>query len=290
MFDSSLRDEVTRNVDVMLDPTGRLLRRWQQGQPPQADAQAAAEPPPFSVPPAVGAGEAPGDAEGAGTRWQDVLAVLSHAGMAGMTGVGLDPDVLPGARKLTMQQRLDNIAIATALAPGLGDAAGLLADAYMYWNEPDSRTPANATLTATGALPWVGGAGIIRHVRDTPWGPGISGKTWREVVEALRQQKTGAIVGHLDHPLVSPDIALPWGMAGPRSSNTGYGLAKLDAWHPDIVDHLPELLRSTALSPPRPLHPSRAQLAGPRLEAAVESNWHGDPIDWLVTAYRPTRK
>ena len=50
---------------------------------------------------------------------------------------------------------LDKAALLSAPVPVVGDILGLAADASMYWNEPESRTPANFALTAAGALPGV---------------------------------------------------------------------------------------------------------------------------------------
>jgi hypothetical protein len=44
---------------------------------------------------------------------------------------------------------------AASFAPGIGDAAGIAADAQMYLTDPSSRTPGNFALSALGALPFV---------------------------------------------------------------------------------------------------------------------------------------
>jgi hypothetical protein len=263
----------------MLDPSGRLFRLWQQGQSTPHSGKPAAAP---NV-----------DDDGVPTPWNDLATrpVMERAALlSAVAGTGADPAALapPAHGWKDPKRAIDSLAFATALLPGIGDVTGLLSDAYMYATEPESRTWENGALTTGGLAPGIAGAAIIRNVRNTPWGKAITGDTWQEVVEALRQQKSGAIVGHLDHPLVSPDIALPYGVAGPRSNNKGFGLAKLDAWHPEIVDRLPELLRSTSLTPLRPDFPTRAQLAGPRMRASVASHWDDTPIDWLVTAFDPT--
>ena len=50
---------------------------------------------------------------------------------------------------------LQAAAVASAPIPGLGDALGLAADAQMFMNEPESRTPINFGLSALGLLPFV---------------------------------------------------------------------------------------------------------------------------------------
>jgi hypothetical protein len=49
----------------------------------------------------------------------------------------------------------DKAAMATAPIPVVGDIAGLVADADMYMNDPESRTLLNAGLTAAGLIPYV---------------------------------------------------------------------------------------------------------------------------------------
>lgn len=46
--------------------------------------------------------------------------------------------------------------------PGVGDAAGLLADAEMYWQEPESRTLPNFLMTGAGLAPAVPAPALLR--------------------------------------------------------------------------------------------------------------------------------
>lgn len=50
---------------------------------------------------------------------------------------------------------MDKFALATAPIPVVGEISGLAADARMYYEEPESRTPANYMMTATGMIPFV---------------------------------------------------------------------------------------------------------------------------------------
>lgn len=68
---------------------------------------------------------------------------------------GLLDFLRPVGRGLLDLNPLDQAAVATAPIPGIGDAVGLLADARMFIQEPESRTPTNAALSAVGALPFV---------------------------------------------------------------------------------------------------------------------------------------
>lgn len=49
-----------------------------------------------------------------------------------------------------------------SFAPGIGDAAGLIADALMFKNEPKSRTLGNAALSGLGVLPFVPPLSVTR--------------------------------------------------------------------------------------------------------------------------------
>jgi len=64
-------------------------------------------------------------------------------------------------KPVTMQDFLDNAALATSPFPILGDAVGLGADAYRFGTDPSSRTPLNFGLSALGALPFVPPASAI---------------------------------------------------------------------------------------------------------------------------------
>ena len=54
-----------------------------------------------------------------------------------------------------VQHPMDKLAIGTAPIPIAGDIIGMLADARMFAQEPESRTPLNFGLSALGALPFV---------------------------------------------------------------------------------------------------------------------------------------
>ena len=61
----------------------------------------------------------------------------------------------------------------TAFVPGIGDAAGLLADAVMYRDNPKQRTLRNMGLTALGVLPFVPAlASMGKATRNVPSGMG----------------------------------------------------------------------------------------------------------------------
>jgi hypothetical protein len=68
---------------------------------------------------------------------------------------------------------LNSLASTLAFVPGVGDVAGLAADADMYATDPKSRNWKNYLLTGLGALPFVGGASLLgRATRNVPTGFG----------------------------------------------------------------------------------------------------------------------
>lgn len=65
-----------------------------------------------------------------------------------------------------VQHPMDKLALATAPIPILGDVTGLAADARMFTQEPESRTPLNFGLSALGALPFVPAVSAITKGAD----------------------------------------------------------------------------------------------------------------------------
>lgn len=71
-------------------------------------------------------------------------------------GGSLNPEVTP-------QGMLDTAAASTALAPILGDIAGLAADANLLYNKPEERTLGNYGLMAAGLLPGIPGLSLMKQ-------------------------------------------------------------------------------------------------------------------------------
>lgn len=67
-------------------------------------------------------------------------------------------------RERNLPGLLDTAALGTIHVPVLGDVMGLLADANMFINEPESRTIPMGLLAAAGMLPLVPNAKLLRHV------------------------------------------------------------------------------------------------------------------------------
>lgn len=67
----------------------------------------------------------------------------------------------------TSMHPMDQVALTTAPFPILGDVTGLAADARMFSQEPESRTPLNFGLSALGALPFIPAAATIKAFHGT---------------------------------------------------------------------------------------------------------------------------
>jgi DNA mismatch repair ATPase MutS len=95
----------------------------------------------------------------------------------------------------------------------------------------------------------------------------------------LRKVRCGEAPGALHHPEVG-EIDLVWGSAGKRGS--GFGLAKIEAGHPEMLVELPgkiasmRKVRETA---------NTLLLASADQQAVVRLNAFGHPKRWLLTAY-----
>jgi len=76
----------------------------------------------------------------------------------GLLGVGQRRQAAPEMRPL------ERLALGTMFVPGIGDVAGLAADADMYATDPESRNWLNYGLTAAGLLPVIPGASAIREI------------------------------------------------------------------------------------------------------------------------------
>lgn len=76
-------------------------------------------------------------------------------------------DAAPGGAlnpEVSAQDALDSAAMSTMFVPIVGDVAGLGADAYRMYNNPEERTAGNAALMGLGALPFVPNMGTTTKV------------------------------------------------------------------------------------------------------------------------------
>lgn len=191
------------------------------------------------------------------------------------------------------QNPFDAAALGLSPLPVVGDIAGLANDVRHYWNDPESRSWGNYGLTALGLLPWVPPvAGITRSIKKLKqiqvgdFGPVFENPgDWKSVVEGLRQEKAGEVRGALSHPEIADPIDVVWGQAGSERQR-GYGLAKIDANHPEVIDDLPEHLGRMRV---RQKTASAVHLRSKDYRAAVRLEWDGQRKTWLLTTYRRER-
>ena len=107
---------------------------------------------------------------------------------------------------------------------------------------------------------------------------------WRNAALALERMQTGEAVGALSHPDIEGPISLVWGKEGTGKSD-GYGLSKLMAWHPEVLDDLQGRLNAMRIVSRTP---NRVELEGPTGHATVSRDWYGNPKTWLLTTFDTT--
>ena len=159
---------------------------------------------------------------------------------------------------------------ATSEVPGAQDTA-----APERTQEPveASTAPAPPALSPEERAP-----GVPREVG--PQGP-IYHEFYHDAQGAIRQllsARNGEAPGALFHPAVG-DIDLTW---GDEKRGGGYGLAKIAARHPEVLDNLQGILDSLTET-------RRSEqtifLEDPAHTALVRLNWMGKPKQWLLTAF-----
>ncbi|WP_444668343.1 PLxRFG domain-containing protein [Cereibacter changlensis] len=120
------------------------------------------------------------------------------------------------------------------------------------------------------------------NIKEGPFGmmaPGFEGN-WRGAALELERLKSGEAPGALSHPDIGP-ISLSWGKAGNRRSD-GFGLSKLMAWHPEVLDDLQGRLAEMKVTSRTE---NRIQLESATGRAGVRLDWDGQPGVWLIGAY-----
>jgi len=122
-------------------------------------------------------------------------------------------------KPVTMQDFLDNAALATSPLPILGDVVGLGADAYRFGTDPSSRTPLNFGLAALGALPFIpSGLGNLKKSVD------LASMKVVDVFGNGKQVKYYDNNGRFIEKFTSPSGAERWipGVAGEKSFLDNY--------------------------------------------------------------------
>ncbi|MDR0478497.1 MAG: hypothetical protein LBH31_01560 [Burkholderiaceae bacterium] len=109
-------------------------------------------------------------------------------------------------------------------------------------------------------------------------------------VKKLLELKDGEAIGALYHPDVG-DIDLVWGKEGnpDKDYEGGYGLAKIAAKHPEVLDRLQEILSSMKKIPDKS-GKNRLVLESSNHEAVVSLNWYSQKKIWLITEYTKNDK
>ena len=118
------------------------------------------------------------------------------------------------------------------------------------------------------------GAGAFGPVYDQ-----FRGKP-KEAVAFLSEKQDGEALGALHHDAVG-DIDLVWGKAGTKHSD-GFGLSKLVKYHPEVVEHLQEILNDMKVDK---VSPNRINLSSDKYKAAIRLDYDGESKTWLLTAY-----
>tara|TARA_R110002126_G_scaffold106254_1_gene241121 strand:+ start:1054 stop:2259 length:1206 start_codon:yes stop_codon:yes gene_type:complete len=113
----------------------------------------------------------------------------------------------------TSMHPMDQVALTTAPFPILGDVTGLAADARMFSQEPESRTPLNFGLSALGALPFIPAASTIKAFHGTPH------KIDKFSMDNIGTGEGAQAYGHGLYFADSPDVAGQYKKLGQRSIN-----------------------------------------------------------------------
>lgn len=126
-------------------------------------------------------------------------------------------------------------------------------------------------------------------VDEGPFGPILRGYegNWREAALELERRQTGDAIGALHHADVGP-IDLVWGNAGTNASN-GAGLAKLIAWHPEVLTDLQGFIGRLSVDKDRSTS-RRIQLVDETGNAGVRLDFDGTAKTWLLTAYEAGKR
>lgn len=129
-----------------------------------------------------------------------------------------------------------------------------------------------------------GGVAKIRPepTETGPFGPILKGYEgdWRAAALELESRQSGEAPDALSHPDVG-GIALVWGKEG-TSRNDGAGLAKILAWHPEMLDDLQGRLEAAKVVGRTD---NRIQLESEKDRFAVRLDYDGERKTWLLTAF-----
>ncbi len=102
----------------------------------------------------------------------------------------------------------------------------------------------------------------------------------KEAIDFLLKNKGGEAIGALSHKEIG-DIDLVYGEAG-SSHSDGYGLAKLEKFHPEVLDKLQNIIDDMKVAKKTA---NRVQLESETHKASVRLTWNGKSKTWLLTAF-----
>ncbi len=182
------------------------------------------------------------------------------------------------------------------LSVGTGNARDLLALRLALEQVPGLKRTLEGLAAARQQAAAQGEGNILREPgsgdvsENPPAGEGSFGPIFpqfhgrpAEAIAWLLKVRRGEAPGALSHPEVG-EIDLVWGEATQRGS--GFGLAKIERWHPEMLAELPARLAA--------MHKLRGNertiiLAGDDSEAVVKLDAFGSPKRWLLTAYEKVK-
>ena len=119
---------------------------------------------------------------------------------------------------------------------------------------------------------------------EGPFGPLVDveahGKDWGKVAARLKEMETGEAPKALDHPEIG-DIDVIWGDYDPKTKK-GFGLKKVAEKHPEVIQDLPEIVRSSKI---HSRSDNRVILIGDTHKSLIAMNYKGEDKVWLLTSF-----
>ena len=179
--------------------------------------------------------------------------------------------------------------------PGIAESnATLMANAYANLARESGMKPAELLAhydpkVVLGLPPWAGEgdpAGLEQGSLPD-FGPKFTefqGDA-KGAVKKLLETRTGEAIGALTHPDIKEPIDLVWGKEGTPEKDyaDGYGLAKIAAKHPEVMDDLQGILSEMKV---KSQTENRAVLESTNHNAVIGLQWLDQPKTWLLTQYQ----
>ena len=128
------------------------------------------------------------------------------------------------------------------------------------------------------------GPGVIKFHGTGPFGPIWTADSWSDVLNVLRQHKTGEVRGVLSNKEVG-EVSLPYGEPGTRRSD-GWGFSKIDEFHQEVVEDLPKRFAKMSI---KQQDKNRIQMHHRKDRAVVRKDWNNEIAQWLNTLFEKPR-